>query len=246
MNRTKEVPGRIVCKNVTSGYRKKTILKDVSLTFLPGKTTVILGENGSGKTTLLKTMAGLLPYNGSITIDGAEIKDLSYKQRAARISLLSQMNSMYFSYTVRQTVLLARYRFHKGFFVQETEEDRKAAAQAMEKFDIYDIREERTSELSGGQLQRVYLAQLFAQDADCLFLDEPTNHLDMRYRVLLEREIRETDKTVIAVYHDLRDAVKVADELVLIKNGCVLEAGPQEQILRSENLNVTFDMDVVL
>lgn len=235
----------IVLEHVTCGYRGKTILKDVSLTIPAGKIVMILGENGSGKTTLLKAMAGLISYEGSIKVDGAEVKNLASRERASKISLLSQMNRAYFSYTVEETVQMGRYRFHKGLFEGTNQEDIKKVEEFMRKTDVYDIRNERIGELSGGQLQRVYLSQLYAQESKYVFLDEPTNHLDLKYRVSLEKELQHSGRSVVAVYHDLMPAFRMADEIILIKDGKIMKRGTPAVIWNSKAINEAFDMDVI-
>lgn len=234
----------IVLEHVTCGYRGKKVIKDLSLTIPAGKRVMILGENGCGKTTLLKAMAGLIPYEGSIRVDGAEVKGMPPRERAAKISLLSQMNRAYFSYTVEETVQMGRYRFHKGLFEGVNQEDVKQVEEYMRKTDVYDIRREKIGELSGGQLQRVYLSQTYAQESKYVFLDEPTNHLDLKYRATLERELKESGHSVVAVYHDVMQALHLADEIILIKEGVVVKIGTPEEIWNSEALNEAFDMDV--
>ena len=206
---------------------------------------VFFGAPGSGKTTLLRTIAGLIDYEGSITVDGEEVKKMPYKERAKKISLLSQMNSAYFSYSVYETVKMGRYRFQKGFFDTYKDEDIKFIEECMKRADILDIKDERIGELSGGQLQRVYLAQLFAQDSEYIFLDEPTNHLDLKYRVKLEKELQEKKVSTLCVYHDIRAALDMADNIILIKNGEIVKQGKTCDIKKSEALNLTFDMDVL-
>ena len=235
----------IVLEHVSCGYRGKMVLKDISLTIPAGKIVMILGENGCGKTTLLKAMAGLLPYEGSIKVDGEEVKNLPSRERASKISLLSQMNRAYFSYTVEETVRMGRYRFHKGLFDGENQEDMKKVEEFMRKTDIYDIRKERIGELSGGQLQRVYLSQMYAQEAKYVFLDEPTNHLDLKYRVSLENELQSSNRSVVAVYHDLTSAFRLADEIILIKDGKIMKVGTPAEIWNSKVINEVFDMDVI-
>ncbi|MBO4346117.1 MAG: ABC transporter ATP-binding protein [Lachnospiraceae bacterium] len=235
----------IELKNVSSGYGKKKILKDISLFIPHGEITAILGENGSGKTTLLRTVAGLIEYDGNIFVDGEEVKKMSHKQRAEKISLLSQMNSAYFSYSVYETVKMGRYRFQKGFFDSYKDEDIRFVEECMKRADILDIKDERIGELSGGQLQRVYLAQLFAQDSEYIFLDEPTNHLDLKYRVKLENELKESNTSTLVVYHDIRSALDMADNIILIKNGEIVKQGKTSDIRHDEALNIAFDMDVL-
>ncbi len=234
----------ICVKNISAGYRGKDVIKDVSLFFPAGKITVILGENGSGKTTLLKAMAGLISYRGSITVDGRELSRMSARERAACIAVLSQMNSAYFSYTVEETVRMGRYRFHSGIFTGITADDRMAVEKCLADQDLLSIRDSRIGEISGGQLQRVYLASMFAQDPRYVFLDEPTNHLDLKYRMALENNLKQTHSSVIAVYHDIRDALKVAHQIVLLKDGRVVDTGSPSEIREKDSLNKAFSMDV--
>ena len=231
-------------EHVSAGYRGKTVIKDISLFIPAGKTVLILGENGCGKSTLLKAIAGLLSYEGSITADGAEIKKMTPIERAGKIAMLSQLNGAYFSYTVEETVRMGRYRFHKGLFGGVSEEDIAKTEEYLRKMEIYDIRHERIGELSGGQLQRVYMAQLYAQEADYVFLDEPTNHLDLKYRVALEKDLKESGRSVLAVFHELIPAFSVADEIILMKSGQIVQTGTPKEIRHSEVLNEVFDMDV--
>ena len=231
-------------ENISAGYRGKDIIKDISLFFPAEKITVILGENGSGKTTLLKTMAGLIPYRGSIKIDGTELSQMSARERAARIAMLSQMNSAYFSYTVEETVRMGRYRFRSGVFSGISADDRLAVEKCLSDLDLGSVRDCRIGEISGGQLQRVYLASMFAQDSRYIFLDEPTNHLDLKYRAALEKELMETHRSVIAVYHDIRDALKIAHQIVLLKDGEVAGTGSPSEIIESKALDKAFSMDV--
>ena len=140
---------------------------------------------------------------------------------------------------------MGRYRFHSGLFESVNKDDLQKVDEFMRKTDIYDIRSERIGELSGGQLQRVYLSQMYAQEAKYLFLDEPVNHLDLKYRVSLEKELLASDISVVAVYHDLVPAFRIADEIVLIKEGRIVKTGSPKELWGAEVLNDVFDMDVV-
>ena len=140
---------------------------------------------------------------------------------------------------------MGRYRFQKGFFDSYKDEDIRFVEECMKRADILDIKDERIGELSGGQLQRVYLAQLFAQDSEYIFLDEPTNHLDLKYRVKLENELKESNTSTLVVYHDIRSALDMADNIILIKNGEIVKQGKTSDIRHDEALNIAFDMDVL-
>ena len=234
----------IQIEHMSSGYGKKKILTDINAFIPANEMTVILGENGSGKTTFLRAMAGLLKYEGSIRVDGEEIEKLSPRQTAEKIAMLSQTNSAYFSFTVEETVRMGRYRFHKGFFDSYDEADERKVEECLKVCGIDDIRSERIKELSGGQLQRVYIAQMYAQDSDYIFLDEPTNHLDLKHRFLLEKTLKNSNHSVVAVYHDVREAFKIADWIILIKKGQIMTMDKPGNLYGKQVLNETFEMDM--
>ena len=174
-------------KNLYSGYDGKDIVKNISFKVNNGENLCIVGPNGCGKSTLLKAIANIIEYRGDIEIDALEISKFNWKELAQKVGLMSQISQVYFPYTVYDTVSLGRYAYLKGAFSTLSKDDRKIIDESMEKVGVYHLKDKLITELSGGQLQRVFLAKVFAQDPDIILLDEPTNHLDFKNQIdLLE------------------------------------------------------------
>ena len=171
-------------KNVSGGYGRKQVLYNIDTAFESGRITSIIGKNGCGKSTLLQMCCGLLtPSEGSIIIDGVNIASIKHADLAKKISYLSQSHSAG-SITVRSLVSHGRFPY-LGYPRKYSSEDKRKIADAMELAEVTDIADKYANELSGGQLQRAYIAMLLAQDTDIMLLDEPATYLDMRERPLL-------------------------------------------------------------
>ena len=260
---------------VSAGYEKNNfILNDISVSFTDGGIWGILGPNGSGKTTLLRVLAGILPYTGNVrlstaadansksdTLEEKELSSLSKRELARYIAMMPQFTSIYFSYTVYDTVLLGRYA-HSGNSLGEmlgrsSKHDKEITENAIEVTGLSDIRKKQLSELSGGQLQRVMLARTIAQETPIILLDEPTNHLDLKYHIelifyLRDWASRQTEingvsypNTVISVFHDIGTAATLTDNILLMKDGNIIKKGPSREALTKEILNDIYGVDVV-
>ena len=178
-------------EHLTCGYGGAPVVNDLSFEVPAGGRLCILGPNGCGKTTLLRALAGLLPHEGKVTAEGRDLAAMDRRQLARTVALLSQISSVYFSYTVYETVLMGRYAHQTGgAFSGPEPEDRAIALECMERTGVADLRDRQVTELSGGQLQRVFLARTFAQQPRVILLDEPTNHLDLKYQVELVQELK--------------------------------------------------------
>ena len=173
-------------KNVCAGYDGVDVLHDVSCAFPPGSCWCVLGSNGCGKTTLLRAMAGLIPHRGQVLLDGREIDGMKRRDLAGKIAVMSQVNTVYFPYSVYDTVMLGRYQhIRASLFGGPSQEDRAVVERCLTFTGLSDLRRRHLDELSGGQRQRVFLAQTLAQDPETILLDEPTNHLDIKHQVEL-------------------------------------------------------------
>ena len=169
----------IEVKNIYCGYDNKEIIKNLSFKVNNGENLCIVGPNGCGKSTLLKSIANIIEYRGNVKIDDKEVNNFSRVDLAKKVALMSQMSQVYFPYTVYDTVSLGRYAYSKGAFSKLSKQDREIVEDSMKKVGVYELKDKLITELSGGQLQRVFLAKIFAQDPDIILLDEPTNHLDV-------------------------------------------------------------------
>ena len=214
-------------EHLTCGYGGPPVVKDVSFRVREGEKLCILGPNGCGKTTLLRALAGLLPCEGTVELAGAGLRKLPARQRAQKLALMSQLSPVAFDYTVYETVMLGRYAHQRGgLLAGESEADRKAVEESLALTGTWELRDRMVTQLSGGQLQRVFLARTFAQEPQAILLDEPTNHLDLRYQVELIDSLRTwvdcPGRCVVGVLHDINLALAFADTVLLLDRGSVL------------------------
>ena len=238
----------IEVKNIYCGYDNKKIIKDLSFNVNNGENLCIVGPNGCGKSTLLKSIANIIEYEGSVKIDNKEVSSFSRIDLAKKVALMSQTSQIYFPYTVYDTVSLGRYAYSKGAFSKLSLTDKRIIVDSMKKVGIYELKDKLITELSGGQLQRVFLAKIFAQDPDIILLDEPTNHLDFKNQIELLENLNEWVKTnnkiVIGVLHDLNLVQYFADKVLMIQSGKVVSYGRPEDVLKGEILNDIYGMDI--
>jgi iron complex transport system ATP-binding protein len=235
-------------KNLCCGYNGFDVLKNITLNVKPGGLFCITGPNGCGKTTLLKAIARLIPFRGSVKIGGRETSSFSRKDLAKKIAFLKQTSQIYFPYTIYDTVALGRYAYSEGFLKTLSGEDRAFIITILQKLKIYEDRNKLITELSGGQLQRVFLARTLAQNPDLIHLDEPTNHLDLKHQVELLEYLAEwasdSGKTVIAVLHDLNLVRYFGRTAALMREGELTASGAPEEVLNERTLTEIYGMDI--
>lgn len=231
-----------------SGYGRGDVLHDVSFTLKPGGRLYIAGSNGCGKTTLLKCIAGLLPHRGRVALGGREVERFRRRELAKKLGILTQLSSVSFPYTVFDTVALGRYAHQTGLFTTLSAGERERVEACLVRVGLADLRNRSIGELSGGQLQRVYLARLFAQDPELVLLDEPTNHLDLKYQIELLEYVTEWSqregKTIIGVLHDLNLVHTFAERVILLHEGRVRTDGPPAEALSDEALRHCYGLDI--
>ena len=213
-------------KNVSAGYGGTDVLHDISCAFPQGGSYCVLGPNGCGKTTLLRAMSGLIPHKGQVLLDGQEITGMKRGVLASRIAVMSQINSVYFPYTVYDTVMLGRYQHMRGrLFGGPSQQDREAVERSLASTGLTEFRHRTLDALSGGQRQRVFLAHIIAQNPEIILLDEPTNHLDVRHQVELVDYLRQWSSdghhTVIGVLHDVNLALRISRNALFMKEHLV-------------------------
>ncbi|GAB3695123.1 ABC transporter ATP-binding protein [Corynebacterium nasicanis] len=236
---------RISSARVSLGGR--SILRDVSLEIPAGQITAIIGPNGCGKSTLLRSMARVLPLEeGSIIFDGADIADLGRRELSRRVALMAQRPLIPEGITVAELVSRGRYP-HQGLWSQWSAADEAAVARALAVTGLESVAERRLTELSGGQQQRVWLGLVLAQETKVVLLDEPTTFLDIghQYDLLgLVEKLRDDDgRTVVVVLHDLQQALRFADHLVVMNDGEVVSTGRPAETLDSRAVARLFGLD---
>ena len=215
-------------------YGKKQVIFDINTSIEGGRFTAVIGRNGSGKSTFLSCLSSSIRCSGSILLDGKAISNFKKRDLAKKISYLPQ-NLPATPFTVRESVGFGRepYTDLSGKF---TDDDKSAVANAIEKCGIMHLSDKKMNEISGGERQTAYLAMMLAQDADIMLLDEPTTYMDApnaREFLNILSEERARGKTVVAVMHDLTQAVRYADNVILIDGGKLIFAGTRSEAVES-------------
>lgn len=230
-----------------SGYNGIDIIKDISININKGENLCIIGPNGCGKSTLLKTIANIIDYRGNIKIDNIEVSSLKRKELAKKIGLMSQISQIYFPYSVYDAVSIGRYAYNDNLF-GVSKKDKDIILDCIDKVGLINYKDKMINELSGGQLQRVFLARLFAQDPDIILLDEPTNHLDLKHQIELLENLnkwtKENNKIVVAVLHDLNLVQYIADNVLLLNDGMLIKYGKVNEVLNNDVLKQVYGLDI--
>lgn len=240
---------RMATRGATLAYDRHVVSQDLDVDVPAGVFTAIVGPNACGKSTLLRALARLhRPVAGAVLLDGEEIRRLGTKEVARRVGLLPQSARVPPGMLVRD--LVARGRFpHQGMFRQWSRADREAVERAMEMVGVEELAFRPVDELSGGQRQRVWIALALAQETETILLDEPTTFLDLAHQVeilQLCRRLNDDGHTVVAVLHDLNQAARCADHMIVMHDGRVRVTGAPGDVLTEGLLAEVFGLDVVV
>lgn len=237
----------IEIKNLSFKYNTtKAIFSDLNLTIKKGEITTLLGKNGCGKSTLIKLLSkNITNYTGNIFLENKELKSYSLKELATKLSIVYQNNITPQEITVFDMVSFARLPYQNIFFYKQTKEDIEKINFALKETDLIDCKNTIVSELSGGQLQRVYIAMCLAQDTEIIILDEPTTFLDIKYQKsimkLVKRLNQELHLTIIMVLHDINQAITYSDNIVALLDGEIIKNDKAHTLLDEELLNKIYD-----
>ena len=236
----------IELKNVCAGYDGKTVLHDANVSFEPGKITVLVGPNGCGKSTLLKSIVRINPHSsGEVLIGGVSIQKMEQKQLARNVAYLAQ-NKKAPDISVMKMVLHGRFA-HLSYPRKYRQKDIEIAKNALKWAGMEAESEKIVSKLSGGMQQKVYIAMALAQDADTILMDEPTTYLDVVHQLRLmemARQLAKAGKAVVMVLHDLTQALQIADQVVVLKEGKIIAQGTLDEIYESGSLQRAFGVEV--
>ena len=236
----------IEVKKVSKVYQQKIVLDKIELQLPKGELVAFIGPNGAGKSTLLSIMSRLQgEFSGELFIDNGEIRTWHSKELAKRLAILKQNNQLQARLTVAELVAFGRFPYSRGHL---NEADKKIVSAAIAAMSLTDLSAAELQNLSGGQLQRAYIAMILAQDTEYILLDEPLNNLDMNHANqmmrLLKKLVKETNKTIFLVIHDINFAAAFADTIVALKDGALFKIGTAAEVITSEVLGELYEMEV--
>jgi iron complex transport system ATP-binding protein len=221
--------------NVRLGGR--VVLNDVALELSAGHLVALVGPNGAGKTTLLRALAGLIPAEGAVFIDGRPLSSLPLRDRAKRFGYLPQGHLVHWPLPARDIVALGRYPHGATDPARLSPKDEEAVLRAMQAVDVVAFSDRRVTELSGGERSRVALARALAVEAPVILADEPTASLDPRHQIDVMQNLRATADNgvlVIVVTHDLGLAARFADQVLVLREGRLAAQGTPAEALSDQ------------
>ena len=234
--------------HITVRYGDFTAVHDLSFSLHAGDWLMLAGPNGAGKSTLIEAIANGVPYTGTICLEGQNLKTFRPAQLARSIGVLSQKNNVSYAYTVEEVVRLGRYAYRPGLFSRHADDTGDKVEEALRITGLTELRHASMLTLSGGETQRVFLAQVFAQDPGILILDEPANHLDLKYQAhifsLIQAWLKQPRRAVLSVVHDLSLARRYGTHAVLMHHGAGVAQGSISEVMTPENLAQVYGMDV--
>ncbi|MBE9224531.1 ABC transporter ATP-binding protein [Phormidium sp. LEGE 05292] len=237
----------LTARKLTLAYQGNSIVNELDLAIPSGKVTVLIGPNGCGKSTLLKGLARLLkPKVGTVYLNSVSLAKLPTKKIAKDLGILPQNPIPPEGLTVRELVVQGRYP-HQTWLQQWSSEDEQITEQALLTTGMIELADRPLNTLSGGQRQRAWIAMALAQNTDILLLDEPTTFLDLAHQVELLDLLCELNqrrgRTIVMVLHDLNQACRYADYLVVIRNGEVYTHGIPEVVITETTIKEVFGLE---
>lgn len=237
----------IEAENLDFCYGRHKAIDKISLTVEKGRFYALLGPNGSGKSTLLRLLSGVEKAGkDNILLYGKRFNEYTIKERARLISFVPQSQEIDFPFSCFEIIMMGRFAYQglSGFGIKE---DEKIVRQCMEFTKTENLAERLITQLSGGEVQRVLLAQALAQESEILILDEPTSHLDIKFQLemmnLLKRLNKEKGITIITSLHDLNLASGNSDYLFFMEGGKIRESGSAREILTEDIIKRIFNVD---
>ena len=226
-------------------YGDKHVVKDVSFTFPKGKVISLIGPNGAGKSTVLNIVTRLIAQeSGEVFFNEVELKKWKSKELAKKMAILTQSNHISMKLTVEELVSFGRFPYSGSHL---TEEDKVHVRNAIAYMEMEEFTNRFIDELSGGQLQRAYIAMVIAQDTEYVFFDEPTNNLDIYHSSNMMKMVRklceDLGKTVILVLHEINFAAVYSDYIAAFKDGALFAFDEVNKVITKENLKDLYRVD---
>lgn len=235
-------------EGVSVRYGDKPAVQDVSFSIAPGQWWMIVGPNGAGKSTLVEAIARGVPYSGRILWGEREIGSYSSRDYAKKVGILSQTRRTEYAFTVAQVVRLGRYAHQRGFLRGGDAAGPARMEEALRLTGLTGMENRLLTTLSGGEIQRVFLAQVLSQDPRLLILDEPANHLDLKYQQalfsLIGDWLKQGERAVLSVVHDLSLARRYGTHALLLDQGRCAAGGTLPAVMSPDHLKAVYQMDV--
>lgn len=230
-------------KNLSLKINNKDILDNINFKLQNNKITVLIGKNGSGKSSIVKSINGIIKYSGKIILDGTNIRNYKPIYKSKRIAVLPQ-NLPISHITVKELVALGRHPY-LGLFGKLSEEDYQVIQESLELLDLKDLEDRYLDTLSGGEVQKAYLAMTLVQNTDILIFDEPTTFLDVNFESYFLEKIKrlKSYKTVLLVLHNITKAIEIADEIIIIDNGKIVYEGSKEKLVSTTIIEDIFNVN---
>lgn len=227
-------PPLLCARQVRAAHGPRVVVEGVDLAVAAGETWAVLGPNGAGKSTLVKTLVGLHPLEGGeVTVLGRSLVDWPRPALARQVAWVPQTQDEGQGFTVLELTAMGRAP-HLGLWGVPGASDLEQARAALDELGLLPLAGRAAAELSGGERRMVTLARALVQAPRLLVLDEPTAFLDLRHQVELLGRLRaraSAGLAVVAVLHDVGLAAAFADQVLLLKAGRVLRAGPVAEVL---------------
>ena len=235
---------KLEMQNVSLGYDRKLVLRDLTLQVMPGEIVGLIGPNGCGKSTIIKALSYVIhPYSGKIFIDGKDIARIPRRELACLVGVVPQMSLLPSAFTAFEIVLMGRNP-HLGLFQYEGPQEMDITWRAMEKTTTQTLAERRINELSGGEIQCLLIARVLAQETKAVLLDEPTANLDIGRQVeildLIRRLCREDSLAVLFALHDLNLAAQYCDRLCLLHKSQIYAEGTPREVITEHNIREVY------
>lgn len=237
----------ISVESLFQGYGSVEVLKDITFSARSGEILALLGPNGCGKSTLIKTMCDVMPIaSGKVTIDGQDLSSMELIDRAKLISYVPQSCPSAPFTTVVDAVMIGRHPYAGWSYAPE---DVEIVTECLRTMNILDLSGRYVSELSGGQMQRVFLARALAQRPAFYMFDEPTSSLDLRHQmdtmISMRAAVKKENSGMVVALHDLNLAMNYADKVLMIKDQSIYAYGNPRDVLTEESVKSVYGVDSV-
>jgi len=235
---------KLEVENLGLAYGRNVVIRDLTFQVTPGEMVGLIGPNGSGKSTIIKALSRVIkPYSGRILLNGKNISKIPRAELARLVGVVPQMSLLPSAFTAFEIVLMGRNP-HLRLLQYEGARDMAITWEAMGRTATQSLTERRIGELSGGEIQRIVIARVLAQEPKSILLDEPTANLDINHQVeildLIKNLCMENNLTVVVTLHDLNLASQYCGRLILINDGRIHAQGTPSEVINSENIKEVY------